>query len=367
MSRSFLIIAGQFPPPINGFAYITQEVAKTLTASHETTIIDTAPHVPNNSASYHLRRLLLTIRGFWPLLRGSFNDNRRFYVACEGGLGLIYTIMLCAVARVLSFPIYIHHHSFAYIEDASPMMACLLRVLGKRATHIFLCPVMAQRFSNRYQCPVKSQVLSNSAFVDEVFSKPRMWQEERPLVIGLLGNLNNEKGLGLFLDVLRGASSENLIITGVLAGPPVSDSDRDKITAAEQELGDRLDYRGPVYGEAKAAFFRSIDVFVFPTNYVNEAQPTVIFEAMAHGIPVLSYDRGCIRGQVGTCGKVLDRGDGFIPFALDWLKMQLTSPQTLGDLKLDVKMTFLNDRAQARQRVAILFDLEPLVIQPSPD
>lgn len=360
-----LIIAGQFPPPVNGFAYITQEIAKVFAANYEATIIDLAPHVPNNGVTYHFRRLFLTLRGLLPMLRGGFGKDRPFYIACEGRLGLVYTIMLCAVARVLGFPIYIHHHNFNYIDESSALMACLLRVLGKRATHIFLCHGMAQGFTDRYRRSIKSLVLSNSAFVDDVLLVSRPWQEGKPLVIGLLSNLNEEKGLSHFLSVLRGSISEGLNIKGVLAGPPVSDSDRELIAAAKQELGDRLDYRGSVYGEAKSAFFSSIDVFVFPTRYANEAQPTVVFEAMAHGVPILSYDRGCIRGQVGVCGAVLARDAEFAPFALDWLKAQMASPNTLSQLKHDAKVAFSDDHTKAKHNAERLLDLVPFVAQPS--
>ena len=352
---------------MNGFAYITQEITSALRDSHETTVIDLAPHFPKNGMPYHLRRLSLTLKGFWPLLRGCLHTKRHFYVACEGGFGLVYTLMLCAVARILGFPIYIHHHSFDYIENSNLLMVALLWVIGKRATHIFLCLTMAQRFADRYQRRVKTIVLSNSAFVDAEHSTPRSWQEGQSLVIGLLSNLNDEKGLGVFLDILHSSASARLNIKGVLAGPPVSDCDRDKIAAARLKLADRLDYRGSVYGEAKSGFFRELDVFVFPTRYSNEAQPTVIFEAMAHGVPVLSYDRGCIRGQVGTCGAVFGRDADFIPFALDWIKKHMNSPRILDKLHHATKSTFIEDRAQATQTLEMLFEQDPHIVQPSRD
>jgi len=365
LNRPFTIIAGQFPPPVNGFAYITQEITNALSGSHETTVIDIAPHYPKNGAPYHLRRLSLTLKGFWPVLRGCLHTKRRFYVACEGGLGLVYTLMLCAVARILGFSLYIHHHSFSYIEDFSLLMASLLCVMGKRATHIFLCPLMAQRFADRYQRRVKTIVLSNSAFVDAEHAAPRSWQVGQPLVIGLLSNLNDEKGLGAFLDILHSSASETLNIKGVLAGPPVSDEARNKIANAKFKLGDRLDYRGPVYGKDKSVFFQSIDLFIYATK--KDAQPMVIFEAMAHGVPILSFDRGCIKGQVDTCGAVFGRDDDFIPFALDWIKKHMNSPHILNELQHVTKSTFIEDRAQARQTLEMLFELDPHIVQPSRD
>ena len=349
-----LLLAGQFPPPVNGFAYITQEMAKALAASHEVTIIDLAPHKPNDGLPYHLRRLGLTLRGLWPLLRGCLKPRRVFYVACEGGLGLVYTLILCAAARALRTPTFIHHHSFHYIDRRSSLMALLLLVCGKGATHIFLCPIMGERFAARYAASVKSVVLSNSAFVAPVASPPRTQQAGAPLVIGLLSNLNNEKGLGLFLDLLRRAAQEGLNIAGVLAGPAPSEADQQAIAAAQRDLGKRLDYRGAVYGAAKDAFFGSIDVFVFPTLYANEAQPTVVFEAQAHGIPTLSFNRGCIPCQVGACGLIVPQGEDFVAAALAWLKVQLDAPGALAQLKLDARAAFMNDREAALRTVATL-------------
>lgn len=360
-----LVLAGQFPPPVHGFAYITKEISKALIIKHNTTIIDLVPHVLYNGVPYHLRRLLLTLKGLRHLLCKSIIKKRKFYIACEGGLGIIYTIILCIMARALKFPIYIHHHSFAYIENTSRLMAILLRVIGHQAIHIFLCPMMSQHFMRRYQRNIKCLFIPNSAFVDEVSTMPPIFQKKNPLKIGLLSNLNDEKGLSIFLDIIRFAAFERLDIIGILAGPPVSESDKEKITITKKELGERLDYRGPVYGNAKEAFFRSIDVFVFPTRYLNEAQPTVIFEAMAHGIPILSYDRGCIKEQISDCGAVLDRENDFISFALDWLKKQLNSPETLNELKRITKMAFLDNRTQAKQIVDRLFDLDPKSVRPS--
>jgi len=354
----FILIAGQFPPPVNGFTYITQEMVKALACNHATTIIDTAPHVPKNGVSYHLRRLALTLRGLWPLLYHSHNKNRRFYMACESKLGLVYNIVLGTAARILRYPIYIHYHNFNFIDGHSKLMSFLLRTTGKETRHIFLCETMAERFATRYQTTAKSIILSNSAFVEPVSLPPRSRLPDQPLIIGLLSNLNNEKGLGLFLDLMRRTRQQGLNIAGVLAGPTESDVEHEAINTACRELGDKLDYRGPVYGPDKEAFYRSIDVFIFPTLYANEAQPTVIFEAQAHGIPALTFHRGCINSQVRSCGLVVPQEQDFIAHALSWFKTQLEAPDALAQLKLDTQVAFLKNRQQARQIVATLFNME---------
>jgi glycosyltransferase involved in cell wall biosynthesis len=49
-----------------------------------------------------------------------------------------------------------------------------------------------------------------------------------------------------------------------------------------------------VYGADKERFYRQLDVFLFPTNYANEAEPLVIYEAMLQGVHVIACDRGAI-------------------------------------------------------------------------
>ena len=142
---------------------------------------------------------------------------------------------------------------------------------------------------------------------------------------------------------------------GILAGPPDGDAERAAIYSACRELGPRLEYRGPLYGEAKQAFFRAVDVFVFPTRYANEAQPAVVFEALAHGVPVLSYDRGCIANQIGSCGSVQVRDAEFLLFALDWLKAHCKSPTTLAQLKRDACETFRRDQQESINYLSALF------------
>ncbi|MGY3412382.1 glycosyltransferase involved in cell wall biosynthesis [Bradyrhizobium sp. GM5.1] len=73
-------------------------------------------------------------------------------------------------------------------------------------------------------------------------------------------------------------------------------------------------------GKEKCDFYRSIDVFAFPTTYINEAQPTVVYEALTAGIPVIAYGRGCILSQVRGSGLVIPPTDAFVTPALAWLR-----------------------------------------------
>ncbi|MER2520297.1 MAG: glycosyltransferase family 4 protein [Bdellovibrionales bacterium] len=365
---SQLIIAGQFPPPVNGFSYITKELAGLQSFRHRAAIIDLTPRHGVKGIGYHASRLALALSGVGTIVKhAAYAPKPQVYIACEGGYGLVYTLLLVLAARCVGASLYLHHHSFYYIDRAFPLMALLLKIMGRSVTHIFLSPDMAQRYADRYRQCVRGIVLPNSAFVEPApqLERSEPSSPEEGLTIGLLGNLNEEKGLGRFIETLRLAKAKGLNVKGILAGPVAAAQDRITLENAKRELADRLDYRGPVYGGDKQAFYKQIDVFVFPTSYPNEAQPTVIFEAMAYGLPTLSIDRGCIKGQVGVAGAVAQRDADFPSFALDHLARWLADPNTFSTLRLDTSRRFLEDRAKALDTAKNLLSITPLTIEPS--
>ncbi|OGP75340.1 MAG: hypothetical protein A2W09_07215 [Deltaproteobacteria bacterium RBG_16_50_11] len=117
-----------------------------------------------------------------------------------------------------------------------------------------------------------------------------------------MGNLFLEKGLDKVIDLFRAVCREGIEGRLVLAGPVLTPESATLINVAIDEFGEGFDYRGSVYGEAKESFFRDIDVFIFPSRYVHETQPLVIFEAMSLGVPVISYSRGCIGDDLSESG-----------------------------------------------------------------
>ncbi|WP_345742125.1 hypothetical protein [Ruegeria faecimaris] len=64
---------------------------------------------------------------------------------------------------------------------------------------------------------------------------------------------------------------------------------------------DEIRWDGPLYGEKKQQLYDEIDVFLFPTRYSFEAQPTVIYDAFASDTAVTSFARRAIEEQVQVC------------------------------------------------------------------
>ena len=61
---------------------------------------------------------------------------------------------------------------------------------------------------------------------------------------------------------------------------------------------DRIEWVGPVQGEAKAEFYARSDLFILPSKLVDEADPLVLLESFAAGTVALASNRGCIPDRV---------------------------------------------------------------------
>jgi glycosyltransferase involved in cell wall biosynthesis len=66
----------------------------------------------------------------------------------------------------------------------------------------------------------------------------------------------------------------------------------------ENDLKTQVKFLGVVTEEEKIKLFKKSDVLVLPTYFYLEGQPSVILEAMAAELPVITCDRGSIKEMV---------------------------------------------------------------------
>ncbi|WP_208249878.1 glycosyltransferase family 4 protein [Rhizobium sp. T1470] len=350
-----IVAIGQLPPPQNGFSHATKSMIVLLSEANRVTVCNVAPPTGKLSLLKHPIKFSRVLSACLQLLRDRKHGNRICYLACEGGSGLIYTSLIVLFARLLAYPVYLHHHSFSYIDRPRLLMRSILTLGGRRLRHIFLCDIMRDDFTDAYGRRTQSSLISNAALVaaQEERDEPK---DRRHLVIGMLSNLRREKGLDTFLDLARQARNESLPIRAILAGPAGA-SERAAIDAAAAELGDTLDYRGPLYDAAKSAFYREVDVFVFATTHGNEAQPLEIFEAKAAGNAVISFDRGCIRKQLDESDLLIPSGGEFVPTALAWLSAMSPEP-ALETRRKAIQQAYKTRHAKARAAINSLLNFD---------
>lgn len=318
----WIVVAGRLPPPIDGMARVTTLVLERLRRHGPVRVADLSPGHNGRGPLYHLAKASLVLWAALLLWAGAMREDKRLYMPADAGLGCWYTIFLLGVARLLGYAAFVHHHSFAYLTRRTARMALLTRIAGPECRHILLCPTMLSRFQALYPLARRGAVLSNAIFTPPAAEPAPRHPGTGALRLGHLSNLCVDKGLDTLFSLLRALLDEGIPARLVLAGPGLGRLDEAMIAAGLYEFGDAVEYLGPIDGAEKEAFYRAIDVFVFPTRYRNEAQPLVVFEALAAGVPALSFARGCIAGDLGLglAGRTVPVGEDFVQAALPTLR-----------------------------------------------
>ena len=343
---SLVIAVGPLPPPMHGAAAVTAAVWSALQGSTNLVEVDTSPG-DRSGARYHLHRLRRHVAAVRAIARHRQRRPRRLYATCPGGPALWYLVAVVTVARLFGYHVVIHHHSFAYLDRASVSMQLLVGLAGARSTHVLLCERMRFEFEDRYDPRGDLIVCSNAGWVSPSGKAPAPILSGR-LRLGHLGRLTRAKGLEQVLGTVRGLVERGVDADLRLAGPLGTDADRRLLEAAESDLGGRLALLGPVTGATKDNFFASIDAFVFPTLYRHEAEPLVVLEALAAGVIVVAYGRGCIGGMVlGDAGLVVDTERNFVVAAVSHLAGLARASEALGAARKAAAAAFEHQRGQA--------------------
>lgn len=287
-----LHVVGPLPPPVHGAAAVTQAVAALCEASGiPFQVADTSPGPDLSGWRYHLGRARQFAAAASTLMRSKPGDG--VYHSLSGGLGLAYDLVLVALNRLRGRRILFHHHSFAYLNQRSALMAAITTVAGTRALHLVLSPTMQHRFQELYGAGLAVATLSNLAFFELTPNATRHAAARRLATIGYLSNVTREKGIDRFLAIVEMLRARGSRIEARIAGPIADPGLKAEIERKAAALGG-VHLVGPLYGAQKDAFLADIDLFVFPSRYANEAQPLVMFEALLAGTPVVGTARGCM-------------------------------------------------------------------------
>jgi glycosyltransferase involved in cell wall biosynthesis len=313
-----VVVIGALPPPVHGASLVNRLMTDELGRVACVRVADVSPDTLKRSVRYHLERARRMAAAAGTLLSQALRGDRRLYFCIAGGSGVYYDVALAALARLLRYRIFIHHHSFTYVNRRDWRSALLFALCGRDAVHICLCPTMAQRLKARYSAIGRQAIFSNAALMPPGVA--REVKEDGPLMLGHLGNLTLEKGLDTVISVFRRLRGAGVPVRLALAGPAKGSGEISLIDDARRDFPEDVVYRGPLYGAQKDAFFRDIDAFLFPSRYANEAQPLVLFEAMAAGVPVVATCRGCIGDDVPAEAGLVSAEEDYVDAAIALLR-----------------------------------------------
>jgi glycosyltransferase involved in cell wall biosynthesis len=343
--KRWVLLAGLLPPPVHGQAIATSAFRDVLLAQAEGTGVEvvtrrTSADATSQRLRHHLQRVA-RVAAAVAVAVGRRRALVAAYYSVDADVGMVYTAVLAATARLCGVPSYLHHHSAAYLGDRpAQRMRWLCRIAGPSARHIMACPCAAERFTALYGRRA-IEILPMSFAVDappDTASGGRPWSVAghrsgfpAPVRLGHLSNLSAAKGLADVFGAAEELHRAGVAVQLVLAGPTATDEDAQHLRLLLGATPVEAEYRGPVYGTDRESFFAATDVFLFPSRYRHEYSPLVVTEALCRGIPVVAYRTPCLtQDLLGTAGHVLEPSADFASGVTHWLG-QLAAGTGAGD------------------------------------
>lgn len=192
-------------------------------------------------------------------------------------------IVGAAAARRAGVPHVIHRHIYPHLSPRPPLRA-LQRLLYRRALRgardiVAVAEHVAADVRDLGAHPEHVHVVPNGVRLPELSSAGAT---DGPVLVGLLGRLDPQKGIDVFLDAVHLVRSQR-DASYVVAGPPGPFAEYEaEVRAAAAAAGVEI-RDGRADGQA---FLRSLDIVVMPSRY--EGAPLVLLEAMALGKPVIA-------------------------------------------------------------------------------
>ncbi len=355
-NRTSVCMIGALPPPVCGLSLVNSLVREWLKARKMNPKIINLPFTLNRTIRSRLMRtgkILIAILLFLRVML--FDNSKQVYLSFSGGLGQLYDILFLLIARVFSQHIFIHHHSYAYLNRPSLITQLALFFAGQEATHITLGEDMAAQLKSIYPIAHRTMVISNAVFLDSATNashRPRDCLK----TIGFLSNISHAKGIFEFLDVVAELEEREVSIRAIIAGP-FEDQQIEKDVRSRLDQLRTVQYVGSKYGDEKTAFYDEIDVLLFPTQYVNEAEPWVIHEAMRQCVPVIAWPRGCIANIITPeSGLVVEQDEDFVKAAVNQLLVWRSSSSDFQAVSTNAREQFVSLNKISQRKLEELCD-----------
>lgn len=275
-------------------------------------------------------------------------DAGAVYISVNVGRGMWLSTAAAALARARGARLFLHHHSYSYVRERTQRMLALTRVAGPSAHHIVLSRTMADDLRTVMPEVQRIVVLGNAALVDRALLDLPLKRDGSVPVLGHLSNLRLDKGLAEVVDLASALHRAGQPVRLVVAGPTTDPETRGQLRRATRDLGEHFEYVGPVSDAAKHDFYRTVTHFVFPSRYVHEAVPLVLYEAMAAGAVCLAIRRGSIAEQLADSPGLLARSaESFVGEALPLLADALVSAAS----SAAARQAYLRALSQAEQQL----------------
>lgn len=300
------IIVGPLPPPVHGVTVAIKRVLESRIGSHCRFVhLDTSdPRDLSTIGATDLLNYWLAIRSYVVLMAYclSYRPDVVYIPISQSLIGYLRDSIYFFITRLFSratVVIHLHGGHFGnfyetggnwtrrYVDFTMGMVGRAI-VLGRTFIPIF----------SRWLPENRIHVVPNGTapFGNRIEEKVgKQGREGRNITF--LSSLLRTKGILEFVRAAGLCLKEEPELTFRIAGEwwrEDSTIREETLAAIEQRHVDRIQFLGLVTGKQKQELLLNTDIFVLPTYYPFEGQPTVIIEAMAAGCPVISTNHAAI-------------------------------------------------------------------------
>jgi len=192
------------------------------------------------------------------------------------------------------------------------------RILKDASKVIALTKMEAEQYKSMGVSKDKIEIVPNGIDLSKFENLPKRGEFKRKWGIDdgqktvlYLARIYKFKGLDILAEAFADLSKEIENVKLIIAGPDDGYLSPLKKLVTDLEIGDKVLFTGPLYGEEKLRAYVDADVYVLPSVY--ETFPVAVLEACACGTPVIVTDR---------CG-IADIVDNKVGYAVEYNKDQL--------------------------------------------
>jgi glycosyltransferase involved in cell wall biosynthesis len=212
------------------------------------------------------------------------------YLQATSDTGFLRDMALMGVARLLRRPVLCHLHGRPmgrlFTQGGGILSALARHGMGLAEATVVLSPGLARQFAPMFP---GQPLVPVPNVVDLERFRPGGPRAEGPFRILCVGRVSREKGTWDLLRVAAkvcAAMDAEFRLCGI--GETAEEEAALRAEAVRLGLAERVIFLGVRRGEALIAEFRGADAFFLPTYA--EIFPTVVLEALASGLPIVTTD-----------------------------------------------------------------------------
>lgn len=291
----------QLPPPVHGAALVNQRVCDIAERSSDIKNTIYRLNYAQNFEQMHAptrTKLLYTIRLLMAVIVGFFKHKPAvtYLTFSPFGAGFYRDFFLVGLALIFRSRPYLHLHGTGLSKNSSAIKALLLKWMLSKSTLIVISESLLDDLSPYLG---KGTVVTVDNCVDDPGLVVRD-QNKDVIRVLYLANLDERKGVKTAIEAFS-----RLIVPGkrfelFVAGSDTARLSREKLQSFIDEkypqLKSCISLLGPVYGKEKSDFFKSGDLFLYPSQH--DAAPLVVLEALSYGLPVICSNQGALPDMI---------------------------------------------------------------------